>query len=351
MNLQPTVSTYTVKERASKIYNTVVDMFDWDRSSDCVTPFELALKQFDGVDPSGTLCIPGAGIGTYVLAALERGIKPESITAIELDEKYYELGSAMFSRFGVNYILADFLTWTPNMKVFNAVVGNPPYQGGNFGKKVYKSLWPLFWAKSFQLVKDSGRVSLITPLTWCSPTNDLSKKDAIDGKTRLWDVFNAYSSVADVTSIKSYFPGVGSTFSLVSVDKNGSAGLTFTDGYVPTLGFYPLAGRERVDAELSLETNIASECRMSGRLGEGVRVSVVKSRMVGEATVEVCESMQTPKSNLPLSLYAHIYCKSVKQAKFVRKRILECADVLNKHCRYNGFIDLKILGLISMEGA
>lgn len=348
-NLPFTVTPYTTTQRAKTIYKTVVDIFDWDRSSDCVTPYDLAFKQFEGVNTQGTLCVPGAGIGTYVLAALERGFKPESITAIELDEKYFELGSAMFSRFGVNYILADYLTWDSNMKKFDAVVGNPPYQGGDFGKKVYKSLWPLFWAKSFELAKDDGFVSLITPLTWCSPTNDLSRKDAISGKTRLWEVFNDYTSVADVTTIKSFFPGVGSTFSLVSVDKSGSEGLKFTDGYEPTLGFYPLTGRERVESELSLVSNIASECRMSGRLEEGVRVTIVKSRKISEINVEVCESMEIPKTNLPLSLYANIYCEDREQAEYVRKRILECTDVLYKHCRYNGFIDLKIVGLVSLE--
>ncbi len=342
------MTSYTTSQRAKTIYNTVVDIFDWDRSSDCVTPYELAFKQFEGVNTQGTLCIPGAGIGTYILAAIERGFKPESITAIELDEKYYELGSAMFNRFGVNYILADYLTWTPNMK-FDVVIGNPPYQGGDFGKKVYKSLWPLFWAKSFDLAKDDGFVSLITPLTWCSPTNDLSKKDSINGKTRLWDVFDGYTSVADVTSIKSFFPGVGSTFSLVSVDKSGSEGLRFTDGYEPTLGFYPLTGRDRVESELSLQSNIASECRMSGKLEEGVRVSIVKSRKISDVNVEVCESMEVPKTNLPLSLYANVYCRNREQAEYVRSRILECTDVLYKHCRYNGFIDLKILGLVSLK--
>lgn len=325
-----------------------MDIFDWDRSSDCVTPLELALKQFDGLDPSGVLCVPGAGIGTYVHAAIQKGFDPAKIYAVELDEKYFELGSAMFSRLGVNYVLTDFLTWDPHMQ-FDVVIGNPPYQGGDFGKKVYKSLWPLFWAKSISLAKDDGYVSLITPLTWCSPTNDLAKRDAINGHTRLWDVFNSYTSVADVTTVKSYFPGVGSTFSLVSVDKGGSNGLSFTDGFRPTIGFYPLTGQERVEAELSQENNISSECRMSGRLEEGIRVSIVKSRMIREETVEVCESLEPAKSGLPESLFAHVYCKDRAQAEFVRSRILECSDILNRHCRYNGFIDLRILGLISLE--
>lgn len=327
----------------------MVDVFDYNKTGDVVTPSALVQKQVDSIPLlEGKILIPGAGIGSYIPALLDKGVKPFNIYAVEISPAYTHLGRGIFSRFGVNYVNTDFLTWNPQMQ-FDVIVGNPPYQGGNFGKKVYKSLWPLFWAKSFNLLKDDGFVSLITPLTWCSPTNDLSKKDAIEGETRLWEVFNKYTSVADVTTIKSYFPGVGSTFSLVSVDKSGSEGLAFTDGFVPTLGFYPLAGRDRVERELSLTKNIASECVISGRFEEGVRVSLIKSRKISEINVEVCQSMEKPKTDVPMSLYAHIYCKDTEEANFVRQRILDCTDVLYKHCRYNGFIDLKILGLVSME--
>jgi hypothetical protein len=339
-------STYTVQQRATIIYRTVVDIFDWDKSSDCVTPFELALKQLEGVDTTGTLCVPGAGIGTYVLAALQKGFSPESITAIEFDEKYFELGSSMFSRFGVNYILADFLTWNPNME-FDVIVGNPPYQGGSFGKAVYKSLWPLFWKKSLELAKDDGYVSLITPLTWCSPTTDLSKRDAIDGKVRLWDVFNSYRSVADVTSVKAFFPGVGSTFSLVNVDKSGSSGLSFTDGYSPSLGFYPLSGPDVVSKELSKSGNIADTFSFK-RTDEEWKVSIVSSRTVKEINVEVLEWDQDPVTKLHPSLYGYIYCATREQAEYVRERMLECRDILNKHGRYHGFVCYQILGMISL---
>lgn len=346
-NLQTTVPTYTTTQRATKIYQTVVDVFDWDRSSDCVTPFPLVKRQFEGVNPSSTVCVPGAGIGTYVLGAIQSGVKPKNIYAVELDQKYYELGSAMFERLGVNYILADYLEWNPQMK-FDVVIGNPPYQGGNFGQKVYKSLWPKFWAKSFELVKDDGIVSLITPLTWCSPTSDLAKCDAIEGETRLWNVFQKFTSVADVSSVRDFFPGVGSTFSLVTVDKSGNAGLSFTNGYQPDLGFYPLSGADVVTKELSLTDNISSNFSWKDD-GSAWRVSVVKSRKVCEVNVEVCGKDQDPVSNLPASLYAYIYCPTREQAEYVRERILECREILYKHCRYNGFIDLRITGMISLD--
>jgi hypothetical protein len=322
-------------------------VFDWHKSSECVTPYKLVQKQFERCNGAGTVCIPGAGIGTYVLAAIEAGFEPANIYAVELNKGYYQLGAAIFDRFGINYVHADFLTWGPQMK-FDAVIGNPPYQGGDFGQKVYKSLWPKFWAKSFELVKDDGIVSLITPLTWCSPTSDLAKRDAIEGETRLWNVFQKFTSVADVTTIKDFFPGVGSTFSLVTVDKSGHEGLTFTNGYKPELGFYPLSGADDVVNELSLTDNISSNFSWKDD-GSAWRVSLVKSRKVCEINVEVCERDQTPVSNLPASLYAYIYCPTRNQAEYVKERILECREILYKHCRYNGFIDLKVTGLISLD--
>jgi hypothetical protein len=266
---------------------------------------------------------------------------------VEIDPMYYELGSGMFNRLGVNYVHADFLTWEPKMK-FDVVIGNPPYQGGDLGKSAYKSLWPLFWVKSFSLLKPGGIISLITPLTWCSPTSDLAKRDAIGGETRLWNVFEKYSTRADVTSIKRFFPGVGSTFSAVTVDTSGNSGLTLTNGYQTSLGFYPLSGPEEVQKQLSLSNNISSNFSWKDD-GSQWRVAIVKSRKVCEVNVEVCARDENPLSNLPGSLYAYVYCPTREQADYVRSRILECRDILYKHCRYNGFIDLKITGMISLN--
>jgi hypothetical protein len=254
----------------------------------------------------------------------------------------------MFGRLGVNYIHSDYLIWKPEMQ-FDVIVGNPPYQGGNFGKAVYKSLWPLFWAKSFSLLKPGGMVSLITPLTWCAPTADLAKRDAVDGETRLWNVFEKYSTRADVTSIKSYFPGVGSSFSAVTVDTSGSSGLTFTNGYSPELGFYPLSGAEDVKKQLSLTDNISSNLTVSSHITPGIRVSLLNTRKIDEKNVEICQSMEFPKTNANPTLYSHIYCKDEEEAEYVRSRILDCADILYKHCRYHGFLNMQVLGMISLD--
>ena len=232
---------------------------------------------------------------------------------------------------------------------FDVVIGNPPYQGGDLGKAVYKSLWPLFWAKSFSLVKPGGVISLITPLTWCAPTADLSKKDAIDGETRLWKVFEKYSTLADVTTVKNFFPGVGSSFSAVTVDTSGDSGLTFTNGFSSNLGFYPLSGAEEVQEQLSLTNNISTNLKVSGRITPGIRVSLLNTRKINEQNVEICQSMEFPKTNAEPTLYSHIYCKDEEEAEYVRSRILDCADILYKHCRYHGFLNMNVLGMISLN--
>ena len=160
--LQTMVKSYTIPERATKIYNLVVNVFDYNKSSDIITPLELVEKQVDqsiSIKPDATYLVPGAGIGTYVSVLIAKGVKPSSIYAVEIDPAYYELGDGIFKRFGVNYIHTDFLTWQPNMK-FDVIVGNPPY-----GK--CSNLAVKFLNKSFEL---APLVFYVLPRTFNSPS-------------------------------------------------------------------------------------------------------------------------------------------------------------------------------------
>ena len=158
------MKTYTVTERAQTIYQTVVGVFDYNSSSDVVTPAALIESQIDSL-PSleGKILVPGAGIGSYVNALIQRGVKPGKIYAVEISPSYCRLGSRMFSRLGVNYILADYLTWDPKMQ-FDIIIGNPPYQAprNEKGAKLYP-LWKKFLVKSEQLLKPNGHMSLLVP--------------------------------------------------------------------------------------------------------------------------------------------------------------------------------------------
>jgi hypothetical protein len=217
------VAPYTISERANSIYKIATDIFDWSKSSDCVTPLELAYKQFEGIDPSGSVCIPGAGIGTYVVAALQAGFKPESITAVEIDPAYYELGSAIYRRFGVNYVLADFIEWDPDVE-FDVIVGNPPYQRAREVRNVGSPLWPDFIEKSISLVKPGGVVSLVVPFTWM-------QKNA---RSKAWKIISQNDLISLMPFVDWAFPGVDTGgITVITLRKQPYSGSTLLpDGTV-----------------------------------------------------------------------------------------------------------------------
>lgn len=214
------MTNYTVIERAKRLYDVVVDVTDYDRTSDVVTPLPLAKKQLEEVNNSGTVCVPGAGVGTYVLAALELGFPPSNIYAVENNPRFSALGGGVFSRFGVNYIEADFLTWNPDMK-FDVIIGNPPYQDSSNKLKAVK-LWPRFIEQSLKLLAPGGYLSFVTPSTWLTSRTGNGKK-----------VRNALTSNFDLVSVDttagSYFK-VGVDIAQWHGKLEPYSGVTLVDG-------------------------------------------------------------------------------------------------------------------------
>lgn len=168
--LQSNVADYTVTERAKRIYDGVVEGFVTDKTSDVVTPFELALKQVRQLPTrAGNVLVPGAGIGTYILALLREGFKPEQITAVELDPAYSRLGYGIFSRFGIHYVTADFTTWQTTMQ-FDVIIGNPPYQNGK-----NSDFYVRFLKCANELLKEGGYLSFLAPTKGCLPSSKAQK--------------------------------------------------------------------------------------------------------------------------------------------------------------------------------
>jgi hypothetical protein len=199
--------TYTKTDRAHTIYNAIVDVFDYNSTSECVTPLGLALHHTPDISPSQKVVVPAAGIGTYVLAAMLKGASPENITAVEISPSYHRLGSGIFSRFGVNYVLADFLEWSPGMEKFEVAIGNPPYQRGR-----NSDFYIQFMKKVNDILLDEAEWSLLSPTKGSMPSSKAQKHLKELGWSRL------------ELGAESWFPGQQQTISIYSGEKGSEPG-------------------------------------------------------------------------------------------------------------------------------
>ena len=226
---------------------------------------------------------------------------------------------------------------------FYAIVGNPPYQETDkYGKRKDKAsnLWTKFWIKSLEL---GDIVSLITPTSWLSPSADYGKSH------RLWDEFEKYSTYANVTDVKKHFPNVGSTFGYVEVNKLGNDGLTFSNGEPTDLGFLPKSNIEEVTAQITIDENYniggRYVCDQSNRNGR--RVAIPMTRAITEDSVQILDGSDVPINGSDDSaLWYYVYAGD--ECDHIQARIIECKEVLNIHCRWSGFLNLKIVRSIAI---
>lgn len=107
---------------------------------------------------------------------------------------------------------------------FDVIVGNPPFQKNL--KSGYKSVdnpWAKFIYLSYELIKENGYVTMISPDGWCSPTYDIQK-----GHVSIFrDVFkkNNLVHVAFDDVVKPYFQK-GTSFSYFIFKKSDYSGST-----------------------------------------------------------------------------------------------------------------------------
>lgn len=267
----------------------------------------------------------------------------------EKSYKYFPRGTDLSSGLDIVNLLTD--KEIENMK-FDVVTGNPPYQDSK-NNDIASNLWSKFWVKALRLTKDDGVVSLITPFSWCSPSQDFKKiADAYEGDRRLWDTFNRFTSIADVENVKQYFPGVGSSFSRVTVYKSGRDGLSFTNpesnAYLD-LGFHPQSGSvDEIMPFFDKEENLKKYFEMDEEGRAKLKVAIPKTKLFYKDEdanrVQILQPHQvgTSASSDPRN-YFYVYVDSVEQGEMIKKIILDAKDIICKHCRWAGFLNLKVV--------
>jgi len=150
------------------------------------------------------------------------------------------------------------------MKHFNVIIGNPPFQKNQSNPNAKgKGLWPKFWEKS---LNQADIVCMISPTSWMTPTGTPITHNG--KRLRLWDVFDNYTSYANVDTVKEHFPGVGSSFGYIFVDKSGSDGLKFSTPLSKIwqdVRFRPVSNTkmDEISKHISTENNIQSIAELS----------------------------------------------------------------------------------------
>src|SRR6056300_1746578 len=328
-----------VKKREDEMYRIPDRELLMDMCDDILTHVEKDAKIYVIKDAHGQIC-------DYLIS------KGYTNLYTEKSYKYFPKGEiAISSGLDVVTLLTD--NQIEKMKKdFDVTLGNPPYQDSK-NNDIASNLWSKFWVKALELTKDDGIVSLITPFSWCSPSQDFKKiADAYDGDRRLWDTFNRFTSIADVENVAQYFNGVGSTFSRVTVYKSGNEGLSFTNkesNVYLELGFHPKSGNPtEIFPFFDMENNLKKYFKMDEEGRPGLKVSVPKTKLFDkpgqEERVQILKSKEvgTAGSSDPRN-YFYIYVDDEEQARVVKNVILDDKDIICKHCRWAGFLNLKVV--------
>jgi hypothetical protein len=308
------------------------------------------LKRFIKSKHCKKILVVAGGHGSEVDTLVEMfGV--DIIQKIVYNDKYSFFCNQIKRKYpSITVVKGDFITTEFDMK-FNVVVGNPPFQESKEDgdrKDQASNLWSKFWAKSFKLTNPDSVIALITPTSWLSPSADLKGKDKIDNEDRLWNVFNKHTSRANVVDVSKHFQGVGSSFGYVVVDRAGTAGLSFSDGASTSLGFLPKSNFANVAKELDQVNNIGNKFSVDQDNKQGMRVSIPMTRKLTKDNIEILNGPGQPLTGSDKeNLYIYVHVTTQAEADRVKQRVIDCVDILNVDCRWSGFLNIKMVKLIS----
>lgn len=292
-----------------------------------------------------TFVDPDPATGAYI-GAIARRLKRHGHAMDNINNRLFGFFDSrmqynwFFHKYGIEpqKLTGDFLESKMN---FDVIIGNPPFQEtteNNDRKDQASNLWTKFWSKSLEI---GTIVALITPTTWLSPSRDL--KQPHEGETRLWNVFEKYKSLANVTTVKGHFPGVGSTFGYVIVDQSKTGGLSFIEGFDTSLGFLPISNIENVIANVTNdpEENIRGRFQLNQSNKPTHRVAVPMTRKVTADSVQILDGECVPEG-AKSGLFIYLYCDPSESPR-LKDLVVKNSEILNTDCRWSGFMNIKIL--------
>jgi hypothetical protein len=351
-DLIPTIGKENLVKIAKNYAVTKFTVYDGDDVTPPYTPTALIKEITDkltDVDFSTAkfLVIYTVEWANYLHAI--HGVPSENITVVCDSRREQFCRFAEYSVISVDGLLSAEFNQDENMK-FDVVVGNPPFQetlSDGSRKDQASNLWSKFWKKSLLVTKNFGTVGLITPTSWLSPSSDLRGEGKFGRETRLWDVFMKYDTYADVINVSKHFQGIGSTFGYVIVNKSRTGGIKFSDGADTSLGFLPKSGHNIVVNELNLTHNLDSAFKVNQDNTPDLRISIPLTRTLEEDSIEILNGNESPtKGSDKDGLYLYVHVNTRSQAEIVQAKIIRCLDVLNVHCRWNGFMNIKTVKLL-----
>lgn len=211
------------------------------------TPMSLVSEMLDKIpdevwkNPNSKFLDPCLGKGTFLIEIVRRLTYIYGYTETDAKSRVYGYDIRVkyinrLNRWGfVNVRHKDFLNEEINMK-FDVVIGNPPFQKAlKSGKKSVDTLWAKFILKSFEIIKDRGFVSLISPDGWCSPTFDIPS-----GEISIFrDLFKVNNLIYVATNhkVKPHFSNIGTSFTYFVCEKNTYQNKTIFDNGSESIEF------------------------------------------------------------------------------------------------------------------
>jgi hypothetical protein len=100
---------------------------------------------------------------------------------------------------------------------------------------------------------------------------------------------------------------------------------------------------DEVDQKLDQKNNLASKFKLSQTSKPNLRVRFPITKVLSPDMIQIVNGKVDEDDK---TLYYNVYVNNKTEAEKVQFLIRDALDVLNKHCKWSGFINLKTVQMI-----